>query len=164
MHLKKIKKNKSALQNKFPGRNLNSVFINLYDSCHLFSTTTRRHTTAPKPETRPGRFHLRMRNICSSFPALEWKSQDGPSAALLESPKKIRPGVSILVSFPSISSLWKAPSLWLTFKTFVATEIKDFVTERAPPHGGDSQTNMAVSDVPRSIHSISIFLSVGVRW
>lgn len=106
-----------------------------------------------------GRFHLRMRNVRSSFPALEWKRQDGPSAALLESPKKIRPGFPILVSFPSISSLWKAPSWRLTFKKFVATETKEFVTERAPPHGGGSQTNMAVEDVPRFIHSISILPS-----
>lgn len=42
-------------------------------SCHLFSTTTRRHTASPKPETRPGLLHLRMRNVRSSFPALEWK-------------------------------------------------------------------------------------------
>lgn len=41
---------------------------------------------------------LRMRVCLSSFPPRERKRQDGPSAALLESPKKIRSGVPILVS------------------------------------------------------------------
>lgn len=44
------------------------------------------------------RVHLRTRIRLSSFPALERKRQDGPSAALLESPEKIRSGVPFLVS------------------------------------------------------------------
>lgn len=45
------------------------------------------------------KLHLRTRNPYSSFPTLERERQDGPSAALLESPQKIRPGIPILVSF-----------------------------------------------------------------
>lgn len=42
--------------------------------------------------------HLRRRVPPSSFPTLERKRQDGPPAALLESPQKVRPGIPILVS------------------------------------------------------------------
>lgn len=44
------------------------------------------------------KLHLRTRVRRSPFPTLERKRQDGPPAALLESPQKIRPGIPILVS------------------------------------------------------------------
>ncbi|KAF0023265.1 hypothetical protein F2P81_023895 [Scophthalmus maximus] len=42
--------------------------------------------------------HLRTRGLLSSFSTPERKRQDGPPAALLESPQKIRTGIPLLVS------------------------------------------------------------------